>query len=88
MSLCNITPDKKSLYITFCPDYRQKHETDHECRPPGSEKDTVGSLWIPRENVCDGYFDCRDRSDEEAAGCNKTMVSCEVMEMFVIVIEQ
>ena len=33
-------------------------------------------MWIPRENVCDGYFDCRDKSDEE--GCNKTMVSCEV----------
>ena len=55
--------------------YRQQHDGDHECKPvPGEE--SAGSLWIPKENVCNGYFDCRDHSDE--ADCDKSKVSCEV----------
>ena len=55
--------------------YRQQHDGDHECKPvPGEE--SVGSLWIPKENVCNGYLDCRDKSDE--ADCPNSNVACEV----------
>ena len=69
----------------MCSDYRQKHESDHECEPvKDSESHNAGSLWIPKENVCNGYFDCRDKSDE--ADCPKVTEYIEFYRIMDIVL--
>ena len=46
------------MYLQLFADYRKCQKTDHTC---GS------GLCIPEVKKCDGYYDCKDKSDE--AGC-------------------
>ncbi len=53
---------KPTTLFTFA-DYRNCETSDHKCG---------NGLCVPESKRCDGYFDCRDETDE--AGC--TGVAC------------
>ena len=57
------SPEPKILTELFFADYRTCESSDHRCG---------NGLCVPASKRCDGYFDCRDESDE--AGC--TGVAC------------
>ncbi|XP_026677125.1 low-density lipoprotein receptor-related protein 2-like [Diaphorina citri] len=54
----------------FRPDFRKCSPGDFECDPPHG-------ICIPKDKRCDGYYDCRNRKDEE--GCPATTgLSCDL----------
>ena len=57
----------KCSKISILSDYRTCQEDDIKCG---------NGLCVPTEKSCDGYFDCRDKKDEE--GCEGT--SCDLSE--------
>ena len=56
-----------TLFFSLFADYRTCQEDDIKCG---------NGLCVPSEKSCDGYFDCRDKKDEE--GCEGT--SCDLSE--------
>ena len=55
------------VFLIISADYRTCAADDHKCG---------NGLCVPKEKKCDGYFDCRDKSDED--GCPGT--SCDLSE--------
>ena len=56
---------KINFFSRFLTDYRSCQDSDHKCG---------NGLCVPKEKNCDGYYDCRDKSDEK--GCPGT--HCEL----------
>ena len=56
---------KINFFPCFFADYRSCQDSDHKCG---------NGLCVPKEKKCDGYYDCRDKSDEK--GCPGT--HCEL----------
>ena len=64
------------IYLFFlsspCPDYRECQTDDHKC---GGDN----GICIPKDKMCDGYFDCRDESDETDDKCGEKL-ACDPQE--------
>ena len=67
--------ESKTIFLmfsfTFSPfaDYRTCQKNDFHCG---------GGLCVAEEKHCNGYFDCRDKSDEQ--GCPSGETACDLEE--------
>jgi hypothetical protein len=66
---CRATPFRCPLKSPVLPssDYRSCQDSDHKCG---------NGLCVDKAKKCDGYHDCRDKSDEKDCGG----ISCELQE--------
>lgn len=71
--LMPLFPQKFTEKNSFSADFRKCSPGDFECEPPHG-------ICIPKEKKCDGYFDCRNKRDEEncpSTGSNPSL-SCDL----------